>query len=387
VFMGVVMALTRLEEMMADLQTKIPKTLTPPRSFTSHQPPNLPRLELIPAASLTPAPFQWLWQDWLARGKFHVLAGAPGTGKTTLALSLAATVTQGGDWPDGTYSSKGNVLIWSGEDDPKDTLVPRLLASGADLSKVFFAGRIRNHSDVRAFDPAMDLSAILEVAESIGGIHLLIIDPIVSAIPGDSHKNAEVRRGLQPLVNLALALNCAALGISHFNKGSQGKDPTERITGSIAFGALARVVFAAAKTTGDHKEGNRIFCRTKSNIGPDDGGFRYDLEQRELHEHPGVHSSKLIWGAYEKGSARDLLSESDHPEKLGPNKRRSPQDEWLFDFLTYGQKTAKEVFEQGKAAGFSSDQIRRARERLNVQSSKHGYQGEWNWTLPEGTFQ
>jgi len=116
----------------------------------------------------------------------------------------------------------------------------------------------------------------------------------VSAIPGDSHKNAEVRRGLQPLVNLASAPNCAALGISHFNKGSQGKDPTERITGSIAFGALARVVFAAAKTPGDHKDGNRSFCRTKSNIGPDDGGFRYDLEQRELPEGGFIWSSQHL---------------------------------------------------------------------------------------------
>jgi len=51
---------------------------------------------------LTPEPVCWLWPNWLALGKFHLLAGAPGQGKTTIAMSLAATVTIGGRWPDGT---------------------------------------------------------------------------------------------------------------------------------------------------------------------------------------------------------------------------------------------------------------------------------------------
>src|SRR5512143_3769974 len=51
---------------------------------------------------ITPEPVQWFWRNWLARGKLHVLAGTAGTGKTTLALAMAATVTIGGRWPDGT---------------------------------------------------------------------------------------------------------------------------------------------------------------------------------------------------------------------------------------------------------------------------------------------
>jgi putative DNA primase/helicase len=54
----------------------------------------------------------------------------------------------------------------------------------------------------------------------IGGVRLLIVDPVVSAIAGDSHKNAEVRRGLQPLVDLAGSMHCALLGITHFSKGT-----------------------------------------------------------------------------------------------------------------------------------------------------------------------
>jgi hypothetical protein len=39
---------------------------------------------------------------------------------------MAATVSAGSRWPDGSTAKQGNVVIWSGEDGPADTLVPRL---------------------------------------------------------------------------------------------------------------------------------------------------------------------------------------------------------------------------------------------------------------------
>ena len=110
---------------------------------------------------LTPEPVRWLWQNWLALGKFHLLAGAPGQGKTTIAMSLAATVTIGGRWPDGTRCEAGNVLIWSGEDDPADTLLPRLLAAGADRARCFFISGARVDGEVQPFDPATDMARLL----------------------------------------------------------------------------------------------------------------------------------------------------------------------------------------------------------------------------------
>ena len=57
---------------------------------------------LTSGADLTPEPVIWLWPYWLARGKLHLLAGAPGQGKTTIAMAMAATVTSGGRWPNNT---------------------------------------------------------------------------------------------------------------------------------------------------------------------------------------------------------------------------------------------------------------------------------------------
>jgi AAA domain len=112
------------------------------------------------ASSIKPAPISWLWWEWLAGGKMHIIAGQPGSGKTTIAMKIAATVSAGSRWPDGSTSKQGNVIIWSGEDDYADTLVPRLEASGADLSRIFFAGEMTCGKERRAFDPAKDIPAL-----------------------------------------------------------------------------------------------------------------------------------------------------------------------------------------------------------------------------------
>ena len=243
-----------------------------------------PSVELVRADSVTLKPVNWLWGGWLARGKLHILAGAPGTGKTTIAIALAGAVSAGKQFPDGSYCPQGHVVIWSGEDDPADTLTPRLAAAGADLSRCHFVGGVQDGRGKRPFDPARDVPILRRAIENIGDVSLLLIDPIVSAIPTDSHKNAEVRRGLQPLVDLANAVHCALIGITHFSKGTSGRDPVERITGSVAFGAMARLVFISAREQPDEEQGlpeRRYLVRAKSNIGPDGGGFEYGLEQVE----------------------------------------------------------------------------------------------------------
>lgn len=233
---------------------------------------------LTRGSDLKATAIDWLWLHWLARGKLGILAGPPGQGKTTIAIAAIATLTSGGRWPDGKRCKPGNALMWSGEDDPADTLVPRLVAAGADLTRVYFVTGSRIGGEVLPFDPARDLVQLTAQAEAIGDVHLLVVDPVVSAVAGDSHKNTEVRRALQPLVDLASYLNAAVLGISHFSKGTAGRDPTERVTGSVAFGAVARVVMVAAKVKNeDGDEDRRILARAKSNIGPDDGGFEYSL--------------------------------------------------------------------------------------------------------------
>ncbi|MET3371805.1 hypothetical protein ABIC89_000846 [Variovorax boronicumulans] len=139
---------------------------------------------LTRASTVKVTPVRWLWQDWLAQGKVHLLAGAPGQGKTTIALAFAATVSAGGRWPDGRSCPPGDVLVWSGEDDPADTLAPRLMAMGANLERVHFVEAARIDGELLPFDPARDMLALHAAADQIGDVRLLVVDPIVSATPG-----------------------------------------------------------------------------------------------------------------------------------------------------------------------------------------------------------
>jgi putative DNA primase/helicase len=119
---------------------------------------------------------------------------------------------------------------------------------GADLSNIEIVTQAKPaNGKPRPFNPATDMTGLAAKAGAIGGVTLLMLDPIVAAIPStkNSHNNAETRNGLQPVVDFAEAANCAVLGVTHFTKGTAGKDPVERVTGSLAFGALPRIIFAS----------------------------------------------------------------------------------------------------------------------------------------------
>ncbi|MFM9438348.1 RecA-family ATPase [Janthinobacterium sp. CG_23.3] len=204
-------------------------------------------------ADITPQPITWLWPGWVPAGKSTILAGAAGTGKTTLALGLAAVLTAGGRWPDGSVcQGRGNVLIWSSEDVADDTLVPRLIASGADLARCHFIEGIAQDGESVPFDPSQDIPDLRRAVDAIGGVSLLLIDPIVSAVACDMLRANDVRRSLQAVVDFADAHGCAVSGITHFAKGGSGKAPQDRV-GSQAFGALARMVLVTAKEEGSNR--------------------------------------------------------------------------------------------------------------------------------------
>ncbi len=344
-----------------------------------------PVVELIQASGLTPEPVRWLWEGWLARGKLHILAGAPGTGKTTIGLALAAELTRGGKWPDGKPCGKpANVLIWSGEDDPSDTLLPRLLAMGADSRRVFFVGNVFDGANdaPRPFDPARDMPSLL-AAKDAAGAGFALLDPLVNAVAGDSHKSADVRRDLAPLVELAALLDIGVLGVSHFTKGTTGRDPLERVTGSLAFGALARIVLAAAKAANDDDPERRVFTRAKSNIGPDGGGFAYRLTQTDVPGVAGLSASRVTWGNPLEGTARELLAQAETVEDSDERGATDEAADLLRSILEPGPVDVRAARDRLRREGFSDKQIRRARERLGVKRERAGFKNPTDtWALP-----
>ncbi|MCA9306583.1 MAG: AAA family ATPase, partial [Phycisphaerales bacterium] len=146
---------------------------------------------LVRMSDVRPVPLRWLWPDRVPLGKLTLIAGDPGRGKSLLTIDIAARITTGRAFPDGTHCSHGpgGVLFISAEDDLGDTVRPRLDAAGADASRVMAmqgvscAGR-EEHVTLR------DLDAISQALDALEDARLIVIDPI-SAYLGDAddHKN------------------------------------------------------------------------------------------------------------------------------------------------------------------------------------------------------
>ena len=341
------------------------------------------KVNAVSAADIKPVAIRWLWPGWLAKGKLHILAGAGGTGKTTLLISLIATITTGGRWPDGEIcQERGNVLIWSSEDDPADTLVPRLIAAGADVSRVhIIQGRINAQGEADPFDPANDIGLLRETARELGGVSLLMLDPVVGAVKGDMHKANDVRRGLQGVVDFAEDNLCAVVGISHFAKGGAGSSPADRVIGSQAFSALARTVLVAAK---EQDSDARVLARAKSNIGTDEGGVSYTIEPCTIDG--GIETTHVAWGDLIEGSAREILGDVEGSDDDARTDDDDPS-EALRRILKDGAMTGKQVKSLMTENGYSAKQTRTAREKLSIVTVREGFGKDIRtlWSLPQAS--
>lgn len=187
-------------------------------------------------------------------------------------------------------------------------------------------------------DPAKDIDLLSQRLTELGGADLLIVDPIVSAVSGDAHRVNDVRRNLQALVDAAAVHRCAVLGISHFAKGTKGSSPAERVIGSQAFVALARMVLVAGKDEGAER---RILARAKSNIAADDGGFGYSIEQVEAS--PGIVASRIVWGEFVGGSARDILGDVEHRDDQDQRTALEDAMGFLRSLLAAGPVPSKQI--------------------------------------------
>jgi putative DNA primase/helicase len=152
---------------------------------------------------------------------------------------------------------------------------------------------------------------------------------------------------------------------------------------------MARVVMIAARQP-DDDEGNagpRVLMRAKSNIGPDDGGFNYELQLVPMREYPDIIASVVSWGATVEGSARDILAEAEAVPNREAGGALQEATDFLLDLLADGPKSAKECKSAATDAAQSWAAVRRAQNKLGIKPRKDGMTGGWNWSLPEDAHQ
>ncbi len=324
----------------------------------------------------------WLWDGWLCRGVYNQLAGRPGTGKTGIASDIAAVVSRGGKWPDGTTCEPQFVLYFTTEDDYGMTIAPRLAKAGADLSRVATVNSVTIDGKSVYFNPAKHLPLVAQHMQlfeaKYGKLGLVIIDPIVSAITGDHNKNEEVRRGMEPVLQLAKSTGAAILGITHFGKNAQGKDPNDRILGSTAFNGIARMGLLAITTLDDEGNEHRILTKGKSNIADSRGGYEYSIEIGPINHIEKI--SYIKWGNYVDLTAHDIVSSADQTSE--EKNQMTEAKQFLTDYLADGPRDSKHGDAQARALGISKTTLFRAKRELKIISRRSGTHG-WEWVPPD----
>ena len=193
---------------------------------------------LVTISDVEPEQVRWLWENVVPRAKVTIFAGDPGLGKSFVALDFAARVTRDGE----------EVILLSAEDDPADTIRPRLDAAGADTNRVHVLTAVRSQgSGGKQTDRMLrldrDIEQIAQAIKQHPDTALVIIDPL-SAYMGDtdSRSDEQVRSILAPLAELASRTGVAIVCIKHLNKGEE-RSAMYRAGGSIGFVAAARVVW------------------------------------------------------------------------------------------------------------------------------------------------
>lgn len=328
-------------------------------------------------------PIHWLWPGRFARGKVSMIAGHPGLGKSQVTLNMAAIVTTGLCWPDGTPSEPGSVVLLSAEDDAADTIRPRLEAAGADLDRCYILDAIRASNDegkvvLRPFNLERDIERLEEMLRKFGDVALVVIDPITAYMgSADSHKNSDVRALLASLGDLAARYGVAIVCVTHLNKSVNADAALMRVMGSIGFVAAARAAYLV--TRDEENEEGRLFLPLKNNIGNDRNGLAFSV--KVLHILPSrIEATFIVWEDEVVTVTADQAMAS--PEG---NDKPSATDEataWLREILSAGPMKASDVKQQALEAGISEKVLRRAQQRLGIKPRKEGFDGGWRWSLP-----
>ena len=317
---------------------------------------------LVCAADVTPVSVRWLWPGWLPVGKFVLIDGNPGVGKSMITCALAAGLTRGRLLSKDEGQQPVGVMLLNSEDGPADTTRPRLDRAGADIGRV----HLWDWDSAPPLLPARVEWLEKKITEHAAA--LVVIDPLTGFLDAriDSHRDQDVRHALMPLVRLAERTGVTVLGVRHLNK-SDHRQAMQRGMGSIAFAAAARMVWLAAKHPDD--ENQMVLSQVKNNLSKHPRSLLYRIEDRD-----GV--PVIDWQGECDLVADDLVAET--------GQRSGAVDdaaEWLEQLLADGPVPASEVKEAGATAGHADKTLGRAKKTLGVVSRRDGK--TWVWALPD----
>ncbi len=361
------LALAQSAEAIADAKRTAP-----------HEQKKLPdeaRPVLITLADVESREITWLWHKWLPRGAITILDGDPGLGKSTVTIDLAARVSRGWEMPPAGGPCCGaepeSVLILNAEDDPGNTIRPRLEAAGADLTRVHLFDRVETGTIQRPPILPFDLERVKDEIKA-REVALVIVDPFLAFLDGeiDAHKDQDVRRCLHRLKEIAQETGAAILLVRHLNKMGHNT-AMYRGGGSIGITGAARSALLIGRHPDDAAV--RVIASTKSNLGPCPRALTYHLE-------PSDNVARIAWGEEIDLTANDILSHPTAYHKQGAGDQAAAA---IKELLVDGPMESNTLDESLVGQGYSKRAIKEGRKTAKVKAFRETFSGKWKVSLPD----
>lgn len=237
------------------------------------------RFQPIPAARfLERRPPSWIVKGVLPQAELVVLFGESGSGKSFIALDIAAAIARGIEWR-GLRVRQGRVVY--------------VCAEGAGgfrnrLAAYQAAHHVELNLDVIPDAPnLLDKADALEIAKAIGTADLVIVDTFAQTTPGANENAAEdMGRALSHCKGIHRATSATVLLVHH-----SGKDQSRGARGWSGIKAAADAELEVLRT-----ETGRMLRVSKQKDGDDQGewGFSLDVVNVGLDEDGDAITSCVV---------------------------------------------------------------------------------------------
>lgn len=309
---------------------------------------------------------KWLWPNRIPMGMFTLLAGRPGTGKSTLAHNIMARVSNGSKWPDGPNieTPQGDCILIGEEDSVSHTIKPRLIKMGADMKNIHVWTEVEVGERIERFNLVDHLDVLEHLLTKNPTIKLVVLDTIEPFMGNtNTHRNSEVRKVLDPISALADRTGVAIIGITHLNKASkENRAAMDRVMGSVGYTGGARAVWLLAKDEDDKDLVKMVLVKT--NVMGDPGGIAYKIYQVGVLDVNGEEA----WTTIIKFQEGIIFEDAD---AIVQTPKKAPVDHvgnWLLKFLEKGPGLLSNIMREGLKAGHSRPTIYRKKEKYKIES-------------------
>lgn len=275
----------------------------------------------------------WLWTGWIPKGYVTIWAGESGAGKSTALADVVARESTGQPWPgEAAPRAPGRVLWLGSEDGAEDMTVPRLVACGAELTRIVEIQGVMQGGKRTTFSLQDDIAAVRDwlnlARDQSAPFTLLVIDPVTSYLPGrrlrkvDMNDAGQLRSILEPWLTLAQDYALAIVCVTHFNKNDT-RSMLHRVLGSTAFAQTCRSLCGLVARPDDGPY-EKTLIQVKVNLPDHPGGawkFQTVRVQVSTDERSGkpINATRVSW---------DSLDQDITPESVIGSGSRGPVSEY-----------------------------------------------------------